>query len=298
MSQPLPSASIGDRLFAALQYLLPKRLLSRGVYYATRSEKPWLKRWLIGSFLRGFKIDMQEAVQSDPFSYRSFNAFFTRALRDGARPIDPNARAIVSPADGTVSQCGTIGTDLIIQAKGRSYSIAALIGGDPGVARKFHGGSFICIYLAPYNYHRMHFPIDCTIDRTLYVPGALFSVNAATARTINNLFARNERVVAFARTLAGSVALALIGALFVGSIETVWTGEVNPPPERKGRVRPINEGQGRKFARGDELGRFNMGSTIIMLFEPGRARFDETLGPGARVKVGERIGAWTHSSNG
>lgn len=287
-----PTIRPGDRWFAALQYILPKRALSRLIYWVARSETRWIRNTFLRIFLSGYRLNMAEAVQPDPFAYRSFNAFFTRALRDGARPIDPNARAIVSPADGTVSQCGPIGTDLVIQAKGRSYSIAALLGGDPGVAGKFHGGSFICIYLAPYNYHRMHFPVDVTIERTLYVPGALFSVNAATARTIDNLFARNERVIAFTRTPAGSAALALIGALFVGSIETVWTGEVNPPPERSGRARPINEGQGRKFSRGEELGRFNMGSTIIMLFEPGRVRFDDAIGPGVRVQVGQRIGAW------
>lgn len=216
-----PETSCGDQLFAALQNLLPQHLLSHGIHKLMRSRNPWLRRQLIAGFLRGYRIDMAEAAESNPFAYDSFNAFFTRALKPGARPVDGHEQAIVSPVDGTVSRCGPIDGDTLIQAKGRDYSLLELLGGDPALAQRYRDGHYACIYLAPYNYHRIHMPLTGRLRETIYLPGDLFSVNAATARTVPRLFARNERVVCEFAAERGDFALVLVGALFVGSIETV-----------------------------------------------------------------------------
>jgi phosphatidylserine decarboxylase len=284
------SATPGDRAFALLQYVLPKHLLSRFIYHFMRIRVRWLKDLVIRSFLRGYVIDMQEASEPDPLAYPSFNAFFTRALKAGARPVDARDDSIVSPVDGTVSQCGAIDGDALVQAKGRHYSVLELLGGDVTTANRYRGGQFACIYLAPYNYHRMHLPLAGKLLQTLYAPGDLFSVNAATARTVPRLFSRNERVVCEFETPAGQLAFVMVGALFVGSIETVWNGEINPPPRPRLAVRALPEGAGREFAKGAEIARFNMGSTVVMLFEPGRTRFDPALAPGSIVRVGQPIG--------
>lgn len=283
------SANLTDHCFAWLQYLLPKQLLSRAVYHLMRSRAPGLKNLLIRQFLKGYAVDMAEAEESDPFSYRSFNAFFTRALRTGVRPL-PQTAAVVSPVDGTVSQAGKIHGQSLLQAKGRDYSVLELLGGDTARAARYAGGQFACIYLAPHNYHRIHMPLTGTVDKTLYVPGALFSVNAATARAVPRLFARNERVVCEFTTEAGHVALVMVGALFVGSIETVWAGEINPPPRRR-NPQTVIQGVGQTLARGAEMGRFNMGSTVIVLFEPGRVVLHSSLQPGSTVRMGQVIGS-------
>lgn len=282
--------TVSDRLFALLQYLLPKQLLSKLIYRVMRIRQPWVRRQLIGLFLRGYDVNMDEAVESDPYAYPSFNAFFTRALRTDARPVANEIDAVVSPVDGTVSQCGRIDADSIIQAKGRSYSLTQMMGGRER-ARRYLGGSFACIYLAPYNYHRIHMPLTGVVRETLYIPGALFSVNAATARAVPGLFARNERVVCDFETSAGGMAIALVGALFVGSIETVYTGEINPPAVRGSAISIISKGTGQRLEKGTELGRFNMGSTIVLVFEPGKVQWSAQLQPLARVRMGERIGA-------
>jgi phosphatidylserine decarboxylase len=196
----------------------------------------------------------------------------------------------VSPVDGTVSQCGIIDEDSILQAKGQNYSLHALLGGDRERAKKFLGGSFACIYLAPYNYHRIHMPFAGTVRETVYVPGDLFSVNAATARTVPRLFARNERVVCDFANDKGNFSMSYIGALFVGSMETTWCGEVNPPPRGKKQPIVIATGQGRSLAKGEEAGRFNMGSTVIIVTEPGRVQWTADMQPGAIVKLGQKIG--------
>lgn len=287
------SASLPDRCFALLQYLLPKQLLSRGIYHLMRCRARWLKNLIIGNFLRGYAVNMAEAVDSNPLSYPSFNAFFTRALREGARLLPSVTNSVVSPVDGTVSQAGRLHGDAILQAKGRNYSLTELVGGDPAQAARYAGGHFACIYLAPYNYHRIHMPLAGQVERTLYVPGALFSVNASTARAVPRLFARNERVVCEFTTIAGHMALVMVGALFVGSIETVWNGEINPPPRRKRGVVPLPHGLGQTLALGAEMGRFNMGSTVVLLFEPGRVEFAASLQAGATVRMGELIGTLT-----
>lgn len=283
------ASEAGDRAFALLQYLLPKHLLSRFIYHFMRIRVRWVKNITIRSFLRGYAIDMREAAEPDALAYPSFNAFFTRALAVGARPIDGSDDGLISPVDGTVSQCGPIDGDAIIQAKGQHYSVLELLGGDRTAAARYRGGQFACIYLAPYNYHRMHMPVAGRVLKTLHVPGDLFSVNAATARAVPRLFSRNERVVCEFATVAGHHAFVMVGALFVGSIETVWNGEINPPP-RPRAVRSLPSGLGLEVAKGAEIGRFNMGSTVVMLFEPDRIRFDATLGPGTVVRMGQRIG--------
>lgn len=290
MTERIPEVSVGDRVFAGLQYLLPKHMLSRVIYRVMRSESPAFKRMLIGNFLKGYRVNMAEAVQSDPFAYRSFNEFFTRALRPGARTIAPGDDIIVSPVDGTVSQAGPVHDRAIIQAKGISYSLDELLANDAHAVQAYRNGNFACIYLAPYNYHRIHMPFGGRLVNTVYVPGDLFSVNAATARAVPRVFARNERVICEFETTLGRMAVILVGALFVGSMETVYAGEINPPPRAKRGSIPIPKGLGQTFTKGAELGRFNMGSTVVLLFEPSRMRWEDFLQPQATVQMGSTIG--------
>ena len=285
----VPSVSTGDRLFAALQYILPKHLLSRIIYAIARSESPFVKRTFLKIFLSLFDINMAEAAQPDPYAYRTFNDFFTRALKPSARPIAIEAELIVSPVDGTVSQCGELLNESILQAKGQTYSLQELLAGDAESVAAYRNGSFACIYLAPYNYHRIHMPYAGTALKNIYVPGDLFSVNASTARAVPRVFARNERLICEFNTPVGRVAVILVGALHVGSIETVHCGEVNPPPRRRKRPEIIAAGVGRPFAKGEELGRFNMGSTVVLLFERGRIHWDDSLQPNATVQLGRPI---------
>jgi phosphatidylserine decarboxylase precursor len=275
--------------FAGLQYVLPKHALSRVIYAVARSERPWVRNTFLRIFLSGYTLNMAEAVQPDPFSYRSFNDFFTRALRPDARPIDAGNDVVVSPVDGTVSQCGQLEDNLLLQAKGHRYSLQDLLAGDAEAVEAYRGGSFACIYLAPYNYHRIHMPYAGTARGNLYVPGDLFSVNATTVRAVPSVFARNERLICDFATPLGRMAVILVGALFVGSIETVHCGEVNPPP--RGRKTPVRiaTGVGQQFAKGEELGRFNMGSTVVLLFERNRLAWDPQLVAESRVQLGRGI---------
>lgn len=284
------TAGSGDQLFAAVQGWLPKHLLSRWVYALMRRRTPWLRTQSLKIFLRHYRVEMSEAVHSDPFAYESFNAFFTRALKPQVRPIDADAAAIVSPVDGTVSQCGMIDGDLLIQAKGHQYSLLALLGGEAQLAQRYRGGHFACIYLAPYNYHRMHMPLAARLQDTIYVPGELFSVNAATARAVPGLFARNERVICDFAAPAGKFAMVFVGALFVGSIETLWAGEINPLPRQRGAAIHIERGRGTQLDKGAEAGRFNMGSTVVLVFESGGMHWDAVMQAGATLRMGQRIG--------
>ncbi|AMN47500.1 phosphatidylserine decarboxylase [Steroidobacter denitrificans] len=286
---------VGDRLFAILQYLLPKHLLSRLVYALARCERTLVKNTLLRLFLHSYRLDLNEAVQSDPFAYRSFNDFFTRALRPEARPIDDSPQSIVSPVDGTVSQYGRLDNERLLQAKGREYSLLELLGGDRRLLETYRDGSFACIYLAPYNYHRIHMPCEGTLRGNLYIPGDLFSVNAATTRAVPRLFARNERLICNFETSFGSMALILVGALFVGSIETVHAGEINPVPRLRKAPQPLQDGLGRTFGKGEELGRFNMGSTVFVLFQRGRVTWDRTLVSQSMMRLGRPIGRCTQA---
>ena len=274
------------RLFVWMQYLLPHHALSRRVLWATRVRAPWFKNALIRGFLGLFAVEMHEASQADPYGYASFNDFFTRALREGTRPIAAAADQIACPVDGRVSECGPIRGDSLLQAKGRRYALADLLAGQSWAGR-FENGSFATIYLAPFNYHRIHMPLDGRLLDTVYVPGRLFSVNEATAASVPRLFARNERVLTLFEGECGAFALVLVGALNVGSIATVWAGDITPAARRS----VTRLGSPQLFLRkGAELGRFNMGSTVIVLFEPGRAVLDAGIAPGSVVRMGEPLG--------
>ena len=288
MSVDSGTAGATDQGFAFVQQLLPQHWLSRGMHRLARSQRPVVRNAILRTVLKAYpQIDLREAAQPDPYAYESFNAFFTRALRPGARPIASAPGEVACPVDGTVSQLGRIESGSLLQAKGMRYTSAALLA-DEATAARYAGGSFACLYLAPYNYHRIHMPLAGRLIAARYVPGALFSVNAATARTIPNLFARNERVVCEFDTELGPMALVLVGALFVGSIETVFAGEINPPAMRGGTVRAITTGIGSEFARGQEIGRFNMGSTVVALF--GReAAVAAQIGPGSTVRLGQPL---------
>jgi phosphatidylserine decarboxylase len=283
-------AGLGDRAFALLQLCLPTRWLSLLVFRLTRIRNASFKNCLIRLFLRGYTIDLGEAEHARIEDYVSFNHFFTRALKPGVRPLPDDPQALVSPVDGTVSQFGSISHDRLIQAKGHQYSLFDLLRGDAR-ASDFLGGEFCTIYLAPYNYHRIHMPIDGRLAHWTYVPGRLFSVNAATARAMKNLFTRNERLNARFDTPAGPFVLSMIGALFVGSLETVWAGRVSPPHLRAGgdQYTPM---QTIDLPRGAEMGRFNMGSTVILLMPRGAVHWSPTLEPGQPVRLGETLGRW------
>jgi phosphatidylserine decarboxylase len=241
---------------------------------------------LVRGFLKLYAIDMAEAAQGDPYSFGSFNEFFTRALKPGARTIAAAPNAIACPVDGTISQTGTIEGERLLQAKGRTYTLTELLAAQPW-ARNFEGGSFATIYLAPFNYHRVHMPVRGQLKDTVYVPGRLFSVNAVTAAQVPKLFARNERVLTLFDTAFGQVALIMVGALNVGSMATVWAGDITPAARRTTTRLPP---QDVTLEKGAEMGRFNMGSTVILLFQRNRARCDADLTAGAIVKLGQSLG--------
>jgi phosphatidylserine decarboxylase len=266
------SPTLRDRLFVATQHLIPQHFLSRLVYHLTRSHTPGVKNALVKSFVRGFSPDMSDAIERDPLAYASFNEFFTRPLRPGARPIDPNDSVLVCPVDGAISQIGPLNGSRILQAKGHSYSLEALLdsGGTHGNwASRFTDGGFATLYLAPFNYHRIHMPLGGTLCAAWYVPGQLFSVNAVTAAAVPGLFARNERVVCIFEDGPRLFAMVLVGALFVGSMDTVWHGEITPRSPREALELPLDATRAPlRLEKGDEMGRFNMGSTVILVTAP------------------------------
>jgi phosphatidylserine decarboxylase len=279
------------RAFVALQHLLPQHGISRLVLAATRSRAPAFKNALIRLFVRGFRPDMSDAVQTDPTAYESFNEFFTRALRPGTRPVDADPRAIVSPVDGTVSEAGPLAEDRLLQAKGHHYTLRALLAGNQAWERTFAGGSFATIYLAPYNYHRIHMPLDGELRESFYVPGKLFSVNRTTAQLVPGLFSRNERVFCGFDCGGMPFGVILVGALNVGSMATVWHGDVTPRRHREVTALPVTDVlTPTHLAKGDEMARFNMGSTVILLLPPGGATWTGKLVSGQTLRMGERIG--------
>jgi phosphatidylserine decarboxylase len=252
----------------------------------------WIKNFLINYFLKRYAVNMYEAIETNPLAYPSYNAFFTRKLKPECRPIDLNNSSIVSPADGLLAQIGEIQKQKIIQAKGRDYSAQDLLGGDPDLAAEFSNGSFATVYLAPKDYHRVHMPLAGRLEKMIYVPGKLFSVNTHAAENIPNLFARNERVVCIFDSPAGKMAVILVGAMIVGSIATVWGGDITPPHSGNLRIwdyKTTNE-EHIELNKGDELGSFRLGSTVIVLFAPGAVAWDENLTINMDVRVGRRIG--------
>jgi len=277
---------IRGRLFVWFQYLLPQHSLSRLVLAATRVRTAWFKNWTIRAFLKLYRVDMTEAAESDPYRYGTFNEFFTRALKDGARPIASDEASIASPVDGCVSEAGTIDRDRLVQAKGRHYRLTELLAAQPWASR-FEGGSFATIYLAPFNYHRVHMPLRGELKETVYVPGRLFSVNAATAQQVPGLFARNERILTLFDSDVGQFAVVLVGALNVGSMATVWAGDITPAARRVITRVPAPP---TTLGKGAELGRFNMGSTVILLFEPNRVRWHPQVHAASTVRLGQALG--------
>ena len=293
MSVP-PAPSLRDRLFVAMQHALPQHFLSRIVLRLTRIRLRPVKNLLIRSFLRGFTPNMSEASQPNPLQYPSFNAFFTRSLRAGARPIDIDPGVLVSPVDGTVSQIGRLDGSKLLQAKGHDYTLEALLDGAPEWAEGYKGGAFATLYLAPYNYHRIHMPLAGTLRAAWFVPGKLFSVNAVTAAAVPGLFAKNERVVCvFDCVVDGrprSFAMVLVGALFVGSIATVWHGDVAPRSPHERVDLPLDASRSPlKLSKGAEMGRFNMGSTVILLLPPDMLDWLPKFATGTRIEVGQML---------
>lgn len=271
-----------------LQYIVPHRALSRVVYWATRwTFVPW-KNWLIGTIVRNYDVDMGEAAQPDPLAYQHFNAFFTRKLRADARRADPDPAAVLCPADGRVSQAGTIVEGRIFQAKGQEYTAAELLGGDETAAAPYRNGSFATIYLSPRDYHRVHMPLQGTLRETVHVPGRIFSVAPFAVEAIPRLFARNERLVCHFDGEHGPFVVVMVGAILVSSVATVWDGLVIPPYASSVRRKSF-AGQGITLERFAEMARFNMGSTVIVLLPAGSASLDPLQAQQA-VRVGQRVG--------
>ncbi len=279
--------TVSDRLAVLPQYLLPKQALTALAGKFAGAEAGGLTTAFIRWFVGRYGVDMSEAAEPDIAAYKTFNAFFTRPLQAGARPL---AEAdYLCPVDGAISQFGAIARDQIFQAKGHTYSTTALVGGDRELAARFENGAFATLYLSPRDYHRIHMPCDGRLTRMIYVPGALFSVNPTTARGVPGLFARNERVVCVFETAQGPFVLTLVGATIVGSMATVWHGVVNPP--RPGVLREWRyDDQNVVLKKGEEMGRFLLGSTVVMLFPKGRLRFTPDWAPARAVRMGEAMG--------
>ena len=279
---------MSDRLAVLPQYLLPKQALTILAGKLASAEAGGLTTSVIRWFVGRYGVNMAEAANPDIASYPSFNEFFTRPLKAGARPL---AEAdFLCPVDGAISQFGAIERDQIFQAKGHSYSTTALIGGDRQLAEQFENGSFATLYLSPRDYHRIHMPCAGRLTRMIYVPGALFSVNPTTARGVPGLFARNERVVCVFESGFGPFVLTLVGATIVGSMATVWHGVVNPP--RPGVVREwrYDDSTSVDLKKGDEMGRFLLGSTVVMLFPKDTLAFNPAWAPAAAIRMGEAMG--------
>ena len=282
-----------EKAFALLQLVLPHHLLSRLVGYLARSRTPWVKTTFINLFRKQFGIDLSEAEIEDPGQFENFNAFFTRALKPGARPICDQPQDIACPADGAINQLGAIrGADLM-QAKGRHYSLYELLGGDASLSSEFSNGHFCTVYLSPSDYHRVHMPVSGTLREMIYVPGRLFSVNQVTARQVPDLFARNERAICVFDTDSGPVAVILVGAMIVAGIETVFAGQVAPQPREITRHSYRDPQQQITLQRGDELGRFLLGSTVIMLFPEGTTGFHDGLVADSPVRMGQSLGTFS-----
>ncbi len=292
------SAPLSERVAVALQHLLPKQALTQLMGAAARAEGGAATTAAIRWFIGRYGVDMAEAAHSDPASFTSFNNFFTRELKSGARPLADHrgGHTLLCPVDGAISQLGAIDGQRIFQAKGHSYSATALVGGDAALAAHFHNGHFATLYLSPRDYHRIHMPAAGRLLRMLHVPGDLFSVNPATARGVPGLFARNERVVCVFEGTEGPLqgqpwVLVLVGATIVGSMATVWHGLVNPP--RPGTLRDWAYHEQRvELGAGAEMGRFLLGSTVVMLFPAGPLQFNSAWQPGGAIRMGQPMAHW------
>ena len=276
-----------DELFVALQRMTPHHSLSRLVAGLAESRRPWLRNALIGMAMKRYRIDLSDALVEEPSDYRTFNEFFTRRLKPDARPVDDNPLSLTAPADGVISQAGAIRDGQLIQAKGKYFSVDSLLGFDREICDRFRHGAFTTIYLAPGDYHRVHMPVAGTLQKTRYVPGSLFSVNTATAAGIDNLFTRNERLNCLFDTPQGPVAVVLVGAMLVAGIETVWQQNFTP-----GHLEERSFADELLLAKGDELGLFKFGSTVVVLTAGDVAWRDGLTSGRERCRVGEPLGVF------
>jgi len=286
---PPATAKLSDRIKIALQYAMPKHALSRLVGKLAAAKMGWLTTKLIDMFIKAYQINMQEAKYKKANDFDTFNDFFTRELEEGARIIEQDEQALCYPVDGAISQQGDIVEGKLIQAKGFDYSLTSLLGGDARTSAPFQQGKFSCIYLAPKDYHRIHMPMAATLREMIYVPGELFSVNPLTANNVPNLFSRNERVVTIFDTEHGALAMVLVGATIVASIETTWAGTITPPAG-KDIFRwqyPAKGIDTITFKKGDEMGRFKLGSTVVSAFAPNMVEFAPEAGPETVTRLGE-----------
>lgn len=279
-----------NTLFIVCQYLVPQHLLSRVVGKIAECRWRWVKNTFISWFVRRYGVNMQEAAETEPLKYSDFNAFFTRALKPDARPIDEQKDTIICPADGAISQLGPIRKGRLFQAKFQYFDLIELLGGDQAIAEPFQNGQFATIYLSPKDYHRVHMPLTGKLKTMVYIPGDLFSVNGVTAENVPRLFARNERAVCIFDTEIGPMAMVLVGAMIVAGIETVWAGQVAPIKREirtqhyAGRRKPIN------LKKGEEMGRFKLGSTVILLFGPQVMQWLDNYQAGSATRLGEVLG--------
>ena len=278
-----------DKLFIALQYIIPQRALSRMAGWLAETSISWIKNPFTNWFVQQYGVNMSEAEIEDPTAYASFNDFFTRALKEGARPIDAANNSIVSPADGAISQLGDIKNGRIFQAKGQDFSLTELLGGNLDIAKPFMGGKFATVYLSPKDYHRVHMPLAGKLKCMVHVPGDLFSVNNTTAENVPRLFARNERTVCIFDTDIGPMAIVLVGAMVVASIETVWAGQTSP---LKREIKTTHYPQNDKIElkKGEEMGRFKLGSTAVVVFAKDVMDWDDGYSAGTAAIMGQTLG--------
>jgi len=282
-----------EKLAAAVQSMLPQHLLTAWVHRLMRIEVPWVKNAQIRLIARWAGVDWNEAISGNPGDYPSFNAFFTRELKPGARTFDPAPEALCCPCDGAISEHGPIESDQIFQAKGRYYSLQSFLANDPNCA-DWENGYFYTIYLSPRDYHRVHMPVAGTLQRMTYVPGQLFSVAPYTVRHVDRLFSRNERVISVFETEIGPVAVVLVGAMLVAGMETVWAGEITPASVRE--ISTVNyTGNAPHLLKGAEMGRFNMGSTLVLLLPTGAIAESAGISAADPVRLGQRLATLNHS---
>jgi phosphatidylserine decarboxylase len=287
-NRKIKAASWQDQLATLPQYLIPQHLLSLTMHRLANSRITWFKKAFIHFIVSRYKVNVSEAAEIDLSTYSSFNAFFTRALRSGIRPIAEGDNIMTSPVDGAISQIGSIDSGRIIQAKGRDYSVIELLGGDEELAQQFGEGQFATIYLSPKDYHRIHMPLAGKLKMMRYIPGRLFSVNPRTARAVPALFARNERVVTVFETAQGPLVMVLVGAIFVGSMETVWAGKITPP-YTKDIKNWHYDAENIQLEKGQEMGRFNMGSTVVLLLPKTMTSFKSDILAEDLIKLGEAM---------
>ena len=279
--------SLWDKLVTLPQYIIPQHVFSLVMYRATRCEVVWFKNLIISTIIKQYKVNMAEAAEMNLDYYSSFNTFFTRLLRNDVRPISESD--IVSPVDGVVSQVGPVTSGQIVQAKGQEYSVLALLGGDDALTSEFVGGQFATIYLSPKDYHRIHMPATGILRKMRYIPGKLFSVSPRTARAVPDLFARNERVAVTFDTDFGPIVMVLVGAIFVGSMETIWAGQITPNYGKVIQQWTYDGEQAITIEKGQEMGRFNMGSTVVMLVGKDVALFNEQVEVEATIQLGNAM---------